>query len=157
MRSQVDAAEARLPHVKRVVQLGCGVLALNVLAAIVAVVLNWPAQFGQVGTSARSDVLAKGTAISAPMLPVAILVVSLLLVRAGRGWTVVGLAGYCLVAILVLIGGLGEAVAAETADTPKAVLVASGIVWAVIAVSMLGLGVAAFRERQRATMLNEGR
>ncbi|MBA3422045.1 MAG: hypothetical protein H0U12_09190 [Thermoleophilaceae bacterium] len=52
------------------------VLVLNVVAAAVAIAVNWPSQFGQVRTDASEDFLAAGTAISAPVLPVALLLVT---------------------------------------------------------------------------------
>ena len=139
-------------HSARVWRLGWTVVVVNVVAAVVAVVMNWPAQFGQVGTDARVDVLAKGTAISAPALPMLLLVLALAGVRIGRQWNVIGLTGFCVVAVLVLIGGLGETFAPGTSDTPKTVLVASGVVWAGIAASMITVAIAAFAEhRQGAT------
>ncbi len=57
-------------------------LVLNVLATIVAVVVNLPAQFGGVGTDAGEEFLTRGTAISAPLLPVVLML--LVVVLAGR-------------------------------------------------------------------------
>lgn len=140
-----------VPARKRVIVFGIVVIAYTVIAALVAVIVNWPSQFGYVGTSARADVLVSGTAVSAPLLPIALLVVSLLLVRAGGRWTMAGLAGYSAVALLFIIGGLGEAFAAGTPDTPKVVLVVSGVVAVAIALAMLAFAFAAFQEKRRAT------
>lgn len=126
------------------------VLALNVVAAIVAVVVNLPTQFGKTGTDAGEDVLTSGTAISAPLLPVAILLVSLVLVLRRDRWGLVGIGGTYAAALLFLIGGIGEIAAEGTSDTPKAVLVVSGIVWAAIAIAFMGLATAAAMERRAA-------
>lgn len=134
----------------RVLVFGIIVILANVVAATIAVAVNWPAQFGRVGTDARAEVFASGTAISAPLLPIAILAVSLLLIRAGGRWISVGLLAFSVVALLMVIGGLGEAFAPETPDTPKMVLIVSGIVSVVVAVVMLALAFAAFHERRRA-------
>ena len=53
-------------------------LALNVIATVVAVALNLPAQFGGVGTDAGDEFLSRGTAISAPLLPVVLMVLIVL-------------------------------------------------------------------------------
>lgn len=52
-----------------------GVLIFNVVAAVVAITVNWPAQFGQVGTDAGAEFVRSATAISAPLIPVAALLV----------------------------------------------------------------------------------
>ena len=128
---------------------GTAVFLLNFVAAAVAVAVNWPSQFGGVGTDAGEEVLTRGTAISAPPLPIGILVVSLLLVWRGGRLLVVGVVGIGATAALFLIGGIGELTAKATADTPKAVLVVAGIVWIGIALSLLGLAIATFVERRR--------
>ena len=112
-------------------------------------VLNWPSQFGGVGTDAGDELLTRGTAISAPLLPIAILVVSLLLVWRGGRSSTVGAVGIAITAALLLIGGIGELTAEETVDTPKSVLVVGGIVWIGVALSLLGLAIAALVERRR--------
>ena len=125
------------------------VLALNVLAAIVAVWVNWPAQFGGVGTDAGEELLTRGTAISAPVLPVVLmLLVALLVARRDRwAWAGVGLA--YVTAVLVGTGGIGEMVAEPTAETPRVVLTAAGIAWLVIAALFVGLATVAAVRRTR--------
>ncbi len=66
---------------RRLSALAAAVLVANLVAAVVAVSVNWPAQFGQVGTEAGAEVLTSGTAISAPLFPVVLLLVAMLLVR----------------------------------------------------------------------------
>lgn len=127
---------------------GVGLLVLNVLAAAVAVAVNWPSQFGSVGTDAGDELLTRGTAISAPLLPVALLVVSLLLVRRGGRALVAGAVGVLLTAAMMLIGGIGELTAAGSRDTPKAVLVVAGVVWILVAACLAWLAVAALRQRR---------
>jgi hypothetical protein len=61
-------------------------------------------------------------------------------------------AGY-LAAVLVFIGGLGELFAEGTVDTPQIVLTASGVVWAVVAVTLVVLTTLALLERLRARTL----
>ena len=123
------------------------VLVANVLAAALAVALNWPSQFGGVGTDAGRDLLSRGTAISAPLAPAVGFILTAFLVRfRGRvGWFGIGLA--FLTAVLIFVGGVGELVAEPTEDTSRAVLVAAGVTWCVIAVAFVVLGLAAARER----------
>lgn len=119
------------------------ILVINAIAAVVAIVVNLPSQFGIVGTDARSEFLTNGTAISAPLLPVLMLVV--VAVFAGRAdrlrW--IGIVVAYLTAATVAVGGVGELVAEPTADTPKAVLVGAGIVWIGVAVLLAAAATAA--------------
>lgn len=128
---------------------GIAVVVWNLIAAIVAVVVNWPSQFGRVGTDARADVITAGTAISAPGVPIAVLILSLLMVRVGKKWAGVGLAGYSIVALLFIAGGLGELFAQPTPDTPRTVLMAGGLSALTIAIVMLVLAIAAFKDRRQ--------
>ena len=125
------------------------VLIANVLAATLAVAVNWPSQFGGVvGTDAGQDWLSRGTAISAPLAPVMCFVLIAILVRFRTwvGWLGIGLA--FLTAVLVFVGGMGELIAEPTVDVPRAVLITAGVLWGVIAVILVVLGTAATRERR---------
>ncbi len=125
------------------------VVLANALATVLAVAANWPSQFGGVvGSDAGREWLSRGTAISAPLAPVACFVLVAVLVRSRSwvGWLGIGLA--FLTAVLVLVGGMGELVAEPTADVPRAVLIAAGAYWGVIAAVFLVLGTAAVRERR---------
>ena len=125
------------------------VLVLNVLAAVVAVTLNLPAQFGGVGTDAGEEVLTSGTAISAPLLPVAMMLAVVLLVTRRDRWSWVGIVFAYLTALTVGVGGAGEIAAEPTADTPRAVLIGSGIAWLVVAALLVALATRAAVVRPR--------
>lgn len=133
---------------KRLFLFAAVVLALNVVATVVAIAVNWPSQFGQVGTDAGEEFVLTGTAISAPLLPVVLLVVIVLLARrpGGLGWVAI-IAAY-LTAVVVLVGAMGELVAEPTVDTPKAVLITAGLAWSLVAVVLTLLATAAVVERR---------
>lgn len=141
---------ARGRGTRKVLRFGIVVVVWNVIAAIAATAANWPSQFGRVGTDAKADVLTAGTATSAPALPIVVLLLALLMIRAGKAWAAFGLAGYGIVALLFIAGGVGELFAQPTRDTPRAVLVTGGLVAVAIAIVMLVLTVIAFRERRQA-------
>lgn len=137
-----SAANARLSAFAIVV------LVANVVAATLAVAVNWPSQFGGVvGTDAGQEWLSRGTAISAPLAPAACFVLIALLVRlrSWAGWLGIGMT--FLTAVLVLVGGMGELIAEPTDDVPRAVLIAAGLLWGVVAMIFVVLGNAAARER----------
>ena len=124
------------------------VLIANVLAATLAVRLNWPSQFGGVvGTDASQEWMSRGTAISAPLAPVTCFVLISILARSRGwvGWLGIGLA--FLTGAVVLVGGMGELIAQPTADVGRAVLVMAGVLWGVVAATFVSLAVAAARER----------
>lgn len=123
---------------------------LNVVATVVAVVVNWPSQFGMIGTDARREFLTSGTAISAPPFPVVLLLIVVALAGRADRWRWVGITAAYLAAVTVAIGGVGELVAEPTEDTPKAVLVGAGITWLAIAGGLAVLATAAAARRPSA-------
>lgn len=146
---------AALPDAAASVRLGrftLALLVLNVLATIIAVAVNLPAQFGGVGTDAGAEFLTRGTAISAPLLPVMLMVWVVLLAPRRDRWSWVGIALAYLTAVMVGIGGIGEMTAEPTMDTSRAVLLTGGIAWLAVAAVLFALATAAVvRARRTAT------
>jgi hypothetical protein len=112
-------------------------------------VANLPAQFGGVGTDAGREFVTRGTAISAPLMPVVLMVLVVLLApRRDRGsW--VGVALAYITAAVVGIGGVGEMAAEPTADTSGAVLIISGIAWLTVAAVLIALATSAMVHSRR--------
>jgi hypothetical protein len=117
-------------------------LVLNVIATVVAIVVNLPSQFGIVGTDAGAEFVMSGTAISM-LIPV----VSLLAVVAFAGrrdrWRWLGVAAGYFTALSVSIGGFWELTAEPTEDTPEAVLVGSGILFLAVGLALFVFSTAA--------------
>lgn len=124
-------------------------LVLNVLATIIAVAVNLPAQFGGVGTDAGEEFLTSGTAISAPLLPVVLMLLVVLLAPRRDRWGWVGVALAYLTAVMVGMGGIGEMTAEPTADTSRAVLITAGIAWLAVAAVLVALATAAVVRAQK--------
>jgi hypothetical protein len=127
--------------------LAATVLMLNVIATVVAVVVNLPSQFGMVGTDAGREFLTSGTAISAPLIPVVSLLIVVAFARRRDKWRWLGLAAGYFTALSIAIGGFGELVAEPTEHTPRAVLVGSGIVFLAIGLALVFLSTAAAVQR----------
>ena len=123
------------------------ILVLNVIATVIAVVVNLPSQFGITGTDARSEFLISGTAISAPLLPVVLLLIVVALGARADRWRWVGIGAAYLAALTVAIGGVGELVAEPTEDTPKSVLIGAGVAWLAIAAALAAVTTAAVARR----------
>ncbi len=127
--------------------IGLGILAFEALGAVVAIAANWPAQFGAVGTDAGAEALTRGTALSAPLAPLVVLAGAVALVWRGRVRP--GAAIMALVAVVMLVGALGEALAPATPDVPKAVLLTSGAIGVAMAAATLVAAAAAWRAQPR--------
>ena len=125
------------------------VLAQQLLATIVALVANLPSQFGEAGDDAVGEFVSRGTAISAPVLPLLLLAASAALALRQDRWGVFGTVGICALSALFVVGALGEAVAEPTPDISKTVLVTSGVVGAALGVVLFSLGVLELRRRRR--------
>ncbi len=124
-------------------------LVLNVIATIIAVVANLPAQFGGVGTDAGREFVTRGTAISAPLMPAVLMVLVVLLAPRPDRWSWVGVALAYITAAVVGIGGVGEMVAEPTTDTSGAVLIISGIAWLTVAAVLIALATSAMVHSRR--------
>ena len=135
-------------RIPRVAVIGAFVLSFQLIATVVAVVMNWPAQFGGVGTDARAEFLTRGTAISAPGLPLVVLAVGSWLATRRDRWGTVGVVLVGLVALLTTVGGLGEALAPATPNVSKEVLVVSGATSVVLAILMLAAVVVELADRR---------
>lgn len=104
--------------------------ALLVGSTVLAVLLRWPSQFGGAGDpdAVLSEAFSRGTALSPPLTLVPLFAFATwLAARGGRvRWT--GGTLLVLLALVFVLGGLGEAFAPATADVPRAALVASGTI-----------------------------
>lgn len=134
---------------QRLYMFATALFVLNLAATGLAVAVNWPAQFGGVGTDAGGEFLTRGTAISAPLLPMVLLLAVVVFARStGRlGWIAIVCA--YLTAVVVFIGGMGELVAEPTDDTSRTVLVAAGTGWAVVALALVYLATKVVLDRRR--------
>lgn len=106
-----------------------GIAGLQVALALIASVADWPAQLSTDRTSPGGIIewLVKGTAVSAPLLFLAgMVVVGAMALRRGA----LGFVGDILaivMAVFTVVASLGESFAADPVTTPRVVLVASGI------------------------------
>ena len=124
-------------------------LGYQVAATVVAVVANYPSQFDHVGTDAGDELFSRGTALSAPV-PILLALAAAAAFALRRGWlSLVGAIVVGLIAIVFVIGSLGEAFADPTPDVSKPVLVSSGVTGAVLSVALLAA--AALDVRRRAS------
>lgn len=123
---------------RRLFLIAVAILVIEILATVLAVALDWPAQFGGVGTDAGEEWASRGTAISPPLVPLILLGIAagLLLARA-RAATLLACVVAAILGVLFAVGSIGEAVAAATPDVSQAVLLASGITGVLMGVALV--------------------
>lgn len=131
---------------RRLFLIAVAILVIEILATVLAVALDWPAQFGGVGTDAGEEWASRGTAISPPLVPLILLGIAagLLLVRA-RAATLLASVVAAILGVLFAIGSIGEAVADATPDVSQAVLLASGITGTLMGVALVAGAAATLR------------
>lgn len=141
-----SAAVAR----KRLSNVALTIIALNVVATVLAIIFDLPSLFDAPAQRAaiETDWIARGTAISAPLAPIALLTACAMLVRRDDRWAIAGLVGVGLVSAMFLIGAIGEFTAEPDNNVSRAVLTSAGIVWGAIALSLIALVIDAARRRR---------
>lgn len=131
----------------------CTVLVVAlVLGAIVSIAAGWPAQFGGQGDpdAVASEFLTRGTALAPPPIPLVLFALCAFGVRRDDRLGTIATVGAVLLAGVFVIGSLGEAFASETPDVPRAALLASGVVGALLSLAVIATGIAHLRERRTA-------
>lgn len=136
---------------RRVVAVGTATFLISLLGLVLALVFEWPTQFGGSGaaTVTMDELVTKGTATSIPFAPWIALGAFTLLARSRRWWGTVAVVLLCLLGPLFVIGGMGEAFAPANPYVSRAVLVTSGVVATGLGLTLLASGVADLVDRRR--------
>jgi hypothetical protein len=139
------------PTTRRLVSVSALIFVVWVVGTVVSIVAGWPAQIGGPGNpnDVAGEYLSRGTVLSPPLFLMVALIVFILLVPNHRWWGMLGVVGLCLLAVVTLIGSLGEAFAPTTPDVPRAVLVASGVLGVVLDPALLIFGITELIGRAR--------
>lgn len=129
------------------------VLALNPVAAAVAMLAVLPAQFGASTVPGNYlEWLVQGSAISAPIFPIALLLAGAMLARRPDRWGIAGAAVLAFAAVSFIIGGLGETFWRDNngsiPEVSAAVLTATTVAWVLIGLTLLALAARAVGERR---------
>jgi hypothetical protein len=133
--------------------LAVAVAACSALGAVVAISSGMDAQFGGAGDPHRvaQEALGRGTALSAPLLPVLVCLAcgALSLARA-RWWGTLGLVGMALGALLFTVGGLAEAWSGARFDLAAHLVGALGTL---LSLTLLALAMGALAGSRRTPLL----
>jgi hypothetical protein len=123
--------------------LAAGLVAFALLGTALGVVASLPYQFGGVGDPARvaEDFVAKGTAVSPPLVALVILVVAMV-IAAQRGLVGrLGSGALALLALVFLVATIGEIVGAGAfTGAAQILVVAWNLIGAAIIFGMLVFG-----------------
>lgn len=112
---------------------------VSLIGFVLALVFQWPSHFviGEVRDSRVTlDDLVAGTVTSIPLPPWIALVVFTLLASSRRWWGTLGAIGLCVMGVVFVIGGWGEAFGPPNPNVPRLVLLVAGIVYGVLGLSL---------------------
>ena len=136
-----------------------GLAAWAVVATVLAAVAGWPAQFMSDKSTPDGGLLAwfvAGTALSAPIGLVLVMVVAgLLAIPRGR----IGYVGDVLAVIVgafTLVGSLGETFSPDPVTAPRGVLIVSGVIGVFFALAVVATVVHDVRLRRGRDAANGG-
>jgi hypothetical protein len=140
------------PTTRRLVSVAGMIFVVSVVGLVLAVIFQWPTQFDGSGNPnvTAGEVVTGGTVTSLPLLPWIALAMFALLARSRRWWGTLVVVVLSLLGALFIIGALGEAFAPPTPYVPRAVLIAAGVVYGLLGLSLLLSGVAELIDRVRA-------
>lgn len=140
------------PTTRRLVSIGALIWVGSIIGFILALIFQWPAQlvFGEPDPNVTVGDFFQGTATSIPLVPWLALGVFTLLATSRRWWGTIGVVGLCLLGVVFIFGGMGEAFAPPTPHVSRAVLVAAGAIYIVLGLSLPLSGIAELIDRVRA-------
>lgn len=127
-------------------------IVVMVVGALISIAAGWPAQFGGKGDpdSVASEFLTRGTALAPPLIPLLLFALCTFGAQRDDRWAMIATVGAVLLAVVFVIGSLGEALASETPDVPRPALVVSGVLGALLSLTVIVAGLAHLRERRTA-------
>lgn len=141
---------------KRLVSVAALIFVVSIVGLILALIFQWPAQLGnELGsgsgnsTITAGDFVANGTVTSLPLGPWIALTVFALIARSRRWWGTLAVCVLCLLGLLFVFGGMGEAFAPPTPYVPRLVLIAAGAVYGVLGLSLFLTGILELIDRVR--------
>ena len=139
------------PTTRRLFSVAVLIFIASVVGLVLALIFQWPTQLGGSGNPniTAGELVAKGTVTSLPIFPWIALTVFALLARSRRWWGTIAVVVLCLLGALFIFGGLGEAFAPSTPYVPRAVLVASGVVYGGLGLALVLSAIADLMDRTR--------
>jgi peptidoglycan/LPS O-acetylase OafA/YrhL len=140
------------PTTQRLFSVAVLIFTVSVVGLILAIIFQWPTQFDGSGNpnATAGEAVTGGTVTSLPLFPWIALAVFALLTRSRRWWGSLAVLVLCFLGALFVLGGLGEGFAPSTPYVPRVMLVAAGVVYVLLGLSLLLSGIADLIDRARA-------
>lgn len=138
---------------KLIIGVIAALLVLNLVGAAISIAAGWPAEFDGVGDpdNVWGEFLSRGTLLAAPLLTLVLIAASvLLIIQGGKLVAGAGLVGLIILAVLIIVGSLGEPLSPEASDPPVAFLVAWRAVMILLATTLALFSSYELRDRLRA-------
>jgi len=146
---------------RALVLVSCLLLVYSVVAIVVAIAQDWPAEFSTTPSDDPQTVgqwIVRGSLVSAPLAPIAAQVVLTGLALLERyGWRLVAGVGFAVLGVVYTIGSLGEPLDPDRSDPPVIVYGAFRVVGLVAALTLVILGVLTTRSAIRELRRRPGR
>ncbi len=127
------------PTTKRLVSVAALISAVSAFGFVLAFVFQWPSHFvigGVEDSRVTLGDLVVGTPASIPLTPWAVLILSTFLAASRRWWGTLAVVFLCLLGVVFVIGGWGEAFGPSNPHVPRPVLLACGVVYALLGLSL---------------------
>jgi hypothetical protein len=140
------------PTTQRLFSVPVLIFTVSVVGLILAIIFQWPTLFDGSGNPnvTAGEAVTGGTVTSLPLFPWIALAVFALLTRSRRWWGSLAVLVLCFLGALFVLGGLGEGFAPSTPYVPRVMLVAAGVVYVLLGLSLLLSGIADLIDRARA-------
>lgn len=138
------------PTTQRVIVVCVLLFIASSVGAVLSLVFEWPAQLGGGSgepTISADEFILNGTVLSLPVGPWIALTVCALLARSRRWWGTAAAVVLCLLGVMFIFSGLGEANAPATRIVPRAVLLAAGVVYGGLGMALVVAGIAELPDR----------
>jgi len=143
----------RRPTTRRLVHVSLSIIGVSIIGFALGAIFYWPSQF-VLGDSAGHNVTAGNPIqgnVTSPPLPMWIVLALCAFFARGRHWVgVVAVVVLGLLGVVIINGALGEIYTPPSPFVPRAVLIATGVVYGLLGLALLLSSIADLVDRVRA-------
>ncbi|HZB83975.1 MAG TPA: hypothetical protein VE288_14165 [Rubrobacteraceae bacterium] len=140
------------PTTRRLISVAVLILGVSVAGFVLGSIFYWPSQVvldGSAGHNVTAGNPVQGNVTSIPLPPMVALAVFAFLASSRRWWGTLAVVVLCLLGVLFIFGALGEVFTPPSPYVPRAVLIATAVVYSLLGLSLLLLGTADLVDRVR--------
>src|SRR5919199_5414347 len=133
------------PTTRRLVSVSVLILGISIVGFILGAIFYWPSQVvldNAAGHNVTAGNPIQGNVSSIPLPPMIALAVFAFLASSRRWWGTLAVVVLCLLGVLFIFGALGEGFTPPSPYVPRAVLIATAVVYSLLGLSLLLSGMA---------------